>query len=197
MKFRSGKSLAARSRSRGCQYSSTPPWRVETDVLDAEAARGLQHGVRDLLVVDPPRLRGGAEGEARVALPRADPEVGGLTPHLVKVCRALVGGHQPVRDEPLGGGQSVDHVPCLRHLVRRQNIAGLGCRWNAADHGDRGVAVQKHLLDVVAEIEILHGAAILLELGIPRTPDAPQAEEVLKLPRSGDVMGLDVEDELA
>ena len=170
---------------------------VETDVPDAEAARGLQHGVRDLLVVDPPRLRRVAEGQPRVTLPRADPEVGGLTPHLVKIRRALVGGHQPVRDEALRGGQPVDHVPCLRHLVRRQDVARLGRRWNAADHGDRGVAVQKHLLDVVAEIEIVHGAAILLELGVPGATDTAQAKEILKLPRRGDVMGLDVEDELA
>src|SRR5439155_23940648 len=55
----------------------------------------------------------------------------------------------------------------------------------------------KHLLDVVAEIEVLHGAAILLELWVPGAPDTAQAEKILELPGSGDVMGLDVEDELA
>ena len=98
---------------------------VETDGLDAEATRRLQHGVRDLLVVETPRLRRGAVGQARVAFPRADLQVGGLTPHLVQVARALVGGHEPVRDEPLGGGESIDHVPRLhrpRDILNRADL---------------------------------------------------------------------------
>jgi hypothetical protein len=101
-----------------------------------------------------------------------------------------------VGQHALGGGQAIQDLTRLHHLRGWQDVAGLREGRDAADHRHRGIAVQKDLLDEVLQIEVVHGAAVFLEIGIPAAAARAQVEQVGEVLGRVHVVNLDVEDEL-
>ena len=180
MKFRSGQSLAAFSRSSGVHAfslktpSGSPLWTQQ--VLDAELLRPLPERVGDLLVVHEPGLL--AELGPGVHLPGVDLQVLDLPLHLLQLLRAEVGPQQAVRQDALRAGQVVDVLARGDHLVGRQRVLVPVAGRHAADDRHDGVAVAEDLLDVVGAVEQLQA---LLELS-PRAAGAAGRSATVAVP---------------
>ena len=147
MKFKSGQSLAAFSRSSGRQASSLkapsgrPLW---TQRFLMPSAFGLfPEGVGDLLVVHSPGFF--ADLGAGVHLPGLDLQVLDLALHLLELGLAEVGPQEPVREHAARAGQIVDELAGGHHLVGRQRVLVPVAAGNAADDRHHRVAVAEEL----------------------------------------------------
>jgi hypothetical protein len=149
---------------------------VHVDHAQAEAARLLEHGIGDVLVVEPP----GAA--ARVALERDRTQVAYLV--LQAVDRRLLSRRTPgiahrLRQGALRAGELIHEITRRRHRRDRQG----GAVGNAAQNADRRFAVDEHLLH---HVRLRQERKVLLRRGAAITETQEVAE-------SGDVETLDVD----
>src|SRR5580700_5729743 len=66
-----------------------------------------------------------------------------------------------VREQPARAGLAVELLARLRHLLVGEEPVPLDVRWRRRDERDLGVAVEEHLLDVVAVFEVLEGLLLV------------------------------------
>ncbi len=141
---------------------------VDADILDARLHHLLVALVGDLLVVEPPGIaadvlvRVVADGVALAGL-RLQREAG---IELVEPA-GWPGVKMHVREHAPRAGLVVDLLAGVRHLLVGQEPVLLDVRRRRGDQRDLGVAVEKHLLLVVVELQILDGLLVVGELLVP------------------------------
>ena len=167
MKFKSGQSLAAFSRSSGVHAfslkapSGSPLWTHR--FLMPSFFVFSQNGIGHLLVVHEPGLL--AQLGAGVHLPGVDLQLLDLPLHLLEFRLAEVGPQQAVRQHAPRAGQVVDELARGDHLVGRQRVLVPLAARHAADDRHHRVAVAEDLLDVVGAVELLQACSIDLASG--------------------------------
>ncbi len=182
-------------------------------LVDAEAthtglARLLQHGIRELLVVEEPAVIESLRRRPRVRLPGVDLERRGLLVHEVEIGLAELRRDEAVGEHPARLRHAIDLVADVRHLLRRDNRFLRVWPGRRRDEPDRRLAVEEDFLDQILPGEVGHGAAIGLELRVQpaRAPAEPEERSLRdrtlaarlgigRVVARADVMQLHVEDE--
>ena len=142
---------------------------VDADVPDPGALESFVGRIHQRLVVQPPGIVAGvlvgvvADG---VALPAVGLQSGDGVVDAVQPA-GLTGDDGVVREQPAGTGLLVDPVAGLEnHLVGQEPVVR-NVGWRIGQQSDLGIAVEKHFLEVIVELQVGDGLFLASKFGVP------------------------------